>query len=61
MIEIKAVSEIRKGKFLVNYTKTAACGCSYTRHAYIWERKTKPSFEQALVKVKQVIANDTNS
>lgn len=53
-IEVKSITQIRKGRFVVSYTKTSACGCSTIRNSFVWDRKTKPTEEQAKKKINEV-------
>lgn len=53
MIKIKGINKFANG-FIVHYTITAACGCSYTSHTLLMPGTKKPTEKQA----KQAIEDD---
>lgn len=43
MIEIKTITEMKKGYWLVNYTEPKACGCGILRKTITITQENKPS------------------
>lgn len=56
MIEIKSINPFSAG-FIVNYTISSACGCSFTRHSLIMDQKEEPTKEQALTAIQNELRN----
>jgi hypothetical protein len=56
MIEIKSINPFSAG-FIVHYTISSACGCSFTRDSMMINQKTEPTKDQALKAIQNELRN----